>query len=236
MNLSNTDIIILAGGLGTRLRGVLPDTPKILAPIGGGQTYLDFLLRWLGGQGAAHAILALGYHANKVEQHLIKHSPPFKVTGSVEDKPLGTAGALRLAADYAKSDPVLVLNGDSWADIDLNVFIRAHRDKRAALSLLCTPVKDASRYGTLEIAADGTLSAFREKDASRSGEGIISAGAYLFSRKAMDELHATPGASLEQDFFEKRLDLKPQAFRGSGAFIDIGTPESLEQAPFILKH
>jgi NDP-sugar pyrophosphorylase family protein len=229
--LAGTDVVILAGGFGTRLQGGASEKPKILASVGK-ETFLDFLLKWISAQGARRVILALGYKAESVKAHVAAHSyPSLDLIFSVEDVPLGTAGALRLAAQHVQSDPCLVLNGDSWIKADFGAFISAHKISNAALSLLCVAMEDASRYGTVDCENNNVITAFHEK---KPGRGVISAGFYLFGKTALDRLVETPGPSLEKDFFEKRLDLKPHAFMAHGAFIDIGTPESLAQAPLVL--
>ncbi len=233
--LSEIDIIVLAGGLGTRLHSVLPDQPKILAPIGDNRTYLDFLLSWLKSQGAKRVIFALGHKAEMVKDYLAQHPCGLDVVFSVEPYPLGTAGALRLAAEQVITAPCLVMNGDSWLDCDLNAFIDKHKAAASPLSFLCAHVQDISRYGSIEIASNGTIKAFREKDAARV-PGDISAGIYLFSRRALNLLLENEGLSLEKEFFAQQLALGLHAFVSDGAFIDIGTPDSLREAPFVLKH
>jgi NDP-sugar pyrophosphorylase family protein len=230
-DLSTTDIIILAGGLGTRLASILPDQPKILAPIGGGRTYLDFLLQWLKKQGGKRLIFALGHKAGAVMDYLQAHPPAgMDIAFSQENSPLGTGGALRLAAGQVRSETFLAMNGDSWVDADLNTFLKI---PPAPFSLLCVRVPDTSRFGTVDID-NGVITGFAEKNAARGGAGIISAGIYRFDARGLDALQAMQGPSLEKDFFEKRLDLRPTAQVVDSAFIDIGTPESLEKTPFIL--
>jgi NDP-sugar pyrophosphorylase family protein len=230
--LAGMDTVILAGGLGTRLQAVEPEKPKILASVGK-ESFLDFLLGWLASQGARRVILALGYKTEDVKAHLAAHPhPSLDLVFSVENTPLGTAGALRLAARHIQTDPCLVLNGDSWVEADFGGFISAHKKNNVVLSLLCVVLEDASRYGTVEYDKNNVITAFHEK---KPGGGQVSAGFYLFGKQALTALKETCGASLEKDFFEKRLDLKPRAFESPGPFIDIGTPESLAQAPFILR-
>ncbi len=228
--LAAADVVILAGGLGTRLRDALPGRPKVLAPVGGGLCYLDFLVRWLERQGARRVILSLGHMAGAVTEHLARHPPAQpEIVCVIEDAPLGTAGALRLAARKIRGDVALVLNGDSWTDCDLNAFLDDHRRHDADFSLLCVAVDDAARYGTVLTGSGRVINGFREKTAA-TGPGLVSAGAYLFGKKALDELAKSAGPSLEKDFFEKRLDLRARAFPVKAAFIDIGTPESLAMA------
>ncbi|MGE5475843.1 MAG: nucleotidyltransferase family protein [Bacteroidales bacterium] len=234
--LSDIDVVILAGGLGTRLRGVLGDElPKVLAPVGN-QPFLDHMIAWLHGYGARRLILCLGYKANKVQEHLaqIEPSPMSHIQTVVEPEPLGTGGALRFAAPHFCSDPVLVVNGDSWTDTDLAAFVARHHAQKAYLSILCADVPDASRYGRLEIAEDGTVLQFREKE-EHPRPGCINAGVYLLSRQAVADLVGSQAVSFEKDFLQRIAPGRIFTHSTPGArFIDIGTPDSLSQAPEVI--
>lgn len=228
--LAHSDTVILAGGLGTRLRSVLPQAPKILAPIGAGKTYLDALLAVLARQGAKRVILSLGHLAEQVIAHCAQHKVDgLEIVFSVETEALGTAGALRLASRQITSNPALVMNGDSWTPCDLNAFLAEHQRMQAPLTLLCVAVADASRYGTVTCAAEGAITGFHEKNGAQHGAGLVSAGIYAFSRAALNKLVEMPGSSLEKDFFEKQT-LGARAVITTNSFIDIGTPETFAQA------
>jgi len=233
--LASIDVAVLAGGLGTRLRSVLGETPKILAPVGG-RPYLDHLLTWLAGYGARRVVLCLGFRAELVLEHLKRH--PFsglEVATSVEPEPLGTAGGLRLAVPLLKSDPVLVMNGDTFVDADLTAFVEAHRRTRAAASVLCATVPSTARYGRLDIDATGWISRFREKDPADTGAGPINAGLYLFSQAWLSDFARGSAPSLERDVFAKAAAGTFHAVpAGDVAFVDIGTPESYAEAETIL--
>ncbi len=228
--LEGIDGVVLAGGLGTRLRGVLGDVPKVLAPVAG-RPFLDHLIDWLAGFGARRLVLCLGHRADRVVAHLATRPPgPVTLVPVIEPEPLGTAGALRLARPHLGSDPVLVLNGDTAFDADLAGFVAGHRAAGAAASLLCVEVEDAARYGRIERDQRGFVTDFFEKDPTQCGPGLISAGVYLFSAALLDQLARLPGPSLERDVFPR---LPPGTLRAEavpGAFIDIGTPESLAAA------
>lgn len=233
--LSRIDIAILAGGRGTRIQGVHGDIPKILIPVHG-RPFLDFLLGWLAGFGARRIVLCLGHLADKVEAHLKRGAPDgMTVETAVEPEPLGTAGALRLARPALRSDPVMVLNGDSWVDADLCLFVESHRRAGKDVSLQCAEVNDASCFGTVDLASDGTIERFREKIGARGQAGTINAGIYLFAPATLDRLAEGKGSSLEYDFLQS---LPPRSIYGCVArgsrFVDIGTPEGLERAGKIL--
>ncbi len=233
--LASIDVAVLAGGLGTRLRSVLGETPKILAPIGG-RPYLDHLLTWLAGYGTKRVVLCLGFRADLVLDHLKRHPfPGMDVATSVEPEPLGTAGGLRLAVPLLHSDPVLVMNGDTFVDADLTTFVQAHRQTHAMASVLCATVPSTARYGRLDIDTAGQISRFREKDPADTGPGAINAGLYLFSQKWLAEFARGTGPSLERDVFATAPAGTFNAIpAGNVAFVDIGTPESYAEAEAIL--
>ena len=225
------DIFILAGGLGTRIRPVLGDLPKILAPILG-RPYLAYLLDWLERFGARRVVLGLGHRAQAVVEYL-EEAPPasqIEVTTVVEPSPLGTAGAIRFARGALRSDPVLIMNGDSFTDADLCAFVDRHSAAKARGSVLCAEVDDAGRYGRVEIDQHGYIHGFVEKDAAFHGRALINAGVYLLSEGLLDDIAAGEAASIERDVFEHLPSGSLAAFAGRFRFIDIGTPESLARA------
>ena len=226
--LAEIDIVILAGGLGTRLRSVLSDRPKVLAPIGT-RTFLDILLERLASFGARRVILSLGHLADEVTAHLKSYRGSMDIVCSVEPAPMGTAGAIRFVASYVKSKTVLILNGDSLVGADLCAFVEAHRTSRAIGSVLCVRVPDSARYGTVEIDANGRIAAFREKTGS-TVPGAINAGVYLADRPLLGRVCDGAGASLERDVFQVLPPGTLAAYVGDFPFIDIGVPEDLARA------
>ena len=229
--LCGIDVVVLAGGLGTRIRGVLGDTPKVLAPING-RPFLDHLLDHLAGLGA---VLCLGVGAAMVRDHLALRPPPLPVVVVVEPEPLGTAGALRLALPGLAGDPVMVMNGDTWLETDFAAFLAEHGRAGRPVSLLGVAVDDISRYGQVDLAADGTVTRFVEKAPDARGAGLINGGVLLLSRPALDQLAAGSGPSLERDFLGRLPPGWIHGWRAEGAaFIDIGTPASLAEAGGVL--
>jgi NDP-sugar pyrophosphorylase family protein len=229
--LADIDVAVLAGGLGTRLRSVLGETPKILAPVSG-SPFLDHLLSWLAGFGARRVILCLGYRSQPVLDHIASHPfPGIDIATSIEPEPLGTAGALRLAVPHFRSDPVLVMNGDTFVDADLTAFATAHRQHRATASILCANVPSTARYGRLDIDDAGSIRGFHEKDPTDTRPGLINAGLYLFSQPWLQTFAHGTGGSLERDVFAAAPAGAFQAIpAGDVTFIDIGTPESFAEA------
>ena len=238
--LGAVDILVLAGGLGTRIRPVLGDTPKLLAPIGG-RPFLSYLLRWLASFGARRVVLALGHAAAAVEDYLrdvrdldFEATQDLEVIAVVEPQPLGTAGAVRFARAWLHTDPVLVLNGDSFVDADLCGFLAFHRASGAAGTVLGAMVDDAGRYGRIVIDDDARIRRFVEKDTAFRGPAVVNSGVYLMSAALLDAIVAMPGPSLERDVFERLPAGSLAAFRGRFDFIDIGTPEALATAATVL--
>jgi len=233
--LAEIDVAVLCGGLGTRLRSVLGETPKILAPISG-RPFLDHLLSWLAGSGARRVILCLGYRAEPVLAHLAAHPfPGIEIIPSIEPEPRGTAGALRLAVPHLRSDPVLVMNGDTFVDADLAAFVAAHQARKSSASILCAGVPSTARYGRLDIDEGGRIRQFREKDPTDARPGTINAGLYLFSRPWLQEFAGGTGASLERDVFGSAPAGTFSAIAADGVtFLDIGTPESFAQAEQVI--
>jgi NDP-sugar pyrophosphorylase family protein len=230
--LEHLDVFVIAGGLGTRIEPVLGKVPKLLAPISG-RPYLAYLLEWLRRFGAARVVLGLGHQAQAVVDSLKSETVSrhdLVVDTVVEPRPLGTAGAVRFARESLRTDPVLVINGDSFADADLCKFVEHHRSTKAKATLLCAEVDDAGRYGRVELDQAGRIRGFVEKDPGFHGSSPVSAGVYLFSAALLDEIAAGNATSLERDIFARAPSGSLAAFTGRFAFIDIGTPESLALA------
>ncbi|OHC75387.1 MAG: hypothetical protein A3G18_05425 [Rhodospirillales bacterium RIFCSPLOWO2_12_FULL_58_28] len=227
--LNNIDAVILAGGLGTRVSHILKDKPKVLAPVGG-RPFLDILLERLAGFGARRVVLGLGHLAEAVNAHLKESSPEgMEVITATEPAPLGTAGAVRFLMNRIKSDPVLVMNGDSFVGADLCAFVASHAASGAEASLLCAEVDDTSRFGRIDIDPDGRVKSFAEKTGAPS-PGIISAGVYLFNAAMLSRIRMSSGPSLERDIFQAMETRSLHAMTGRFPFIDIGAPESLDAA------
>lgn len=233
--LKDIDVVVLAGGLGTRIRDTLGDTPKLLAPIGG-TTFLDIIVNRLKLFGARRMILGLGHLADKVVSHLDAHPPDgLDIVTMIEPEPLGTAGALRFLAAEIETDPVMVMNGDSFFDSDLCDFVQAHEKSGMIASILCARVEDTAPYGRVGISPGARIESFLEKDPDQGGPGLINAGVYLFSGGMLKRIAAIEGPSLETDVFEALPSETLNAVTSDGTFIDIGTPENLRRAADVLK-
>lgn len=231
LRLSEIDIAVLAGGLGTRLAGAVPGLPKVLAPVAG-RPFAEHLIDWLASQGAKRIVFLLGHRAEMVTDHLGRHKRAgIEFDWSIEPEPLGTGGALAFAAPQFRSDPVLVVNGDTFVDADLAAFCAAYAKPA---TMLAVEVDDAGRYGRLDIA-DGRVRRFVEKDPAFKGTAAINAGLYLLSRDLIGGIATGHPVSLERDVFER---LAPGTIAApidaKARFVDIGTPESWQGAASIV--
>ena len=231
---SAIDAIILAGGQGTRLRTVVSDLPKPLAPIDG-KPFLDILLTQLSDfERVRRVVLAVGYKADLIEARYRNSGDfGFRIEFSVERTPLGTGGALLQALPLTKSADVLVLNGDSYVDFDLSALAEAHARRNAAVTMVVVEVEDTSRFGSVQLdTSDDRVLGFAEKSGSQ-GRGVINAGCYLLARSAFAHLPAAP-TSFEREILPAQLK-STYAHVVNGKFIDIGVPESYSLAADYLR-
>lgn len=229
--LGEVPIAILAGGLGTRLRSVVPDRPKLLAPIGG-RLFIDVLLDWLEGQGARRVVLLLGHRAEQVTSHLAAAPRPgLAIETVVEPEPLGTAGAVAFGRAQLGA-AAIVMNGDTFVDCDLDGFATSALSDSGAASLVAVHQADTSRYGRVEVR-DGRLVGFQEKLDGRPG--LVNAGIYFLKQAALAGIHEIKSGSIERDFFAQLPKESAMVWQTRGRFIDIGTPESLAAAGDLLR-
>jgi NDP-sugar pyrophosphorylase family protein len=228
-SMASLSVAILAGGLGTRLQGVVPDRPKVLAAVRG-RPFLCYLLDELARQGAREVLLLTGHRAGQVQEGLGTSYRGMRLRYSVEDRPLGTAGAVRLALPFLPSQTILLLNGDSFGEVDLAAFRRQHDDLAAEVSLVLARVPSTARFGRVETDPEGRIVGFVEKGAC-PGQGWINAGVYLVERERLAELPAGVPLSLERDVLPRLVEAGLVAgHRSFGRFLDIGTPESFAEA------
>lgn len=224
-----TPALLLVGGLGTRLRSAVPSLPKPLAAVGK-KSFLELLIRQLKHQGVRRVILCTGYLADQVETEFGNgRALGLDISYSKELEPLGTAGAVKLAQSHlGNTSEFLVMNGDSFLEIDMASFIQFHRDRRALVSMAVVKVEDSSRYGTVQVDSNQKVIGFVEK-AGSSGPGWVNAGVYVFSPEVLQFI-PQGRSSLEKDVFPCLLGKGVYAQEHSGMFIDIGTPEDYARA------
>jgi mannose-1-phosphate guanylyltransferase len=226
--LAQIDAIILAGGQGTRLSAALPGRQKVAASVAG-KPFFCHLLDRLDESGIRRITLATGHLAADVESVLPTYTDSrTQIAISTEDRPLGTGGATRCAALSTRSDPVLVLNGDSIAEIDFAALLAVHRAREAAATIALVRAPEPGRFGAVQSTADGTVTAFDEKP-----EGMaewINAGVYLFTRRALAAIPGGRPVSLEREILPALVGHGLFAEKFDARFIDIGTPASLAAA------
>jgi D-glycero-alpha-D-manno-heptose 1-phosphate guanylyltransferase len=228
-SLRNVTAAILAGGLGSRLRPVLADRPKVLAPVRG-RPYLTYLLDRLAAVSIRRVVLLTGYLADQVRLTVGDRYRGMRLIHSVEPTPLGTGGALRQALSHLASPQVLILNGDSWCDVNLENFHAQHFRRGARLSMVLSACVDSSRFGQVRLAEDGRVLHFAEK--TETGGGWINAGVYLLERGLIAEIPENAAIALERELVPAWLARgdRIHGYCSPGRFIDIGTPQSYAEA------
>ena len=233
MTKNTTEAIILAGGKGTRLKGILDDRQKTMAIVCG-KPFIEWILLSLKKQGVKRAVICTGHLSETVESYFRdKNDIGLEIKFSRENVPLGTAGALRKALDKTNSKQILVLNGDSYFKLDLSGFLKTHIECNAKASIILMPIKDASRYGSVKIGEGGEVLAFMEKTTEEQ-TGLVNAGAYIFEREIIEKIPEEKKVSLETEIFPDLIGKSLYSRLYEGLFIDIGTPESFDKAEEIL--
>jgi len=219
------DPIVLCGGAGLRLRSITAEGPKALAEIAG-RPFLELPLRQLRRHGFQRAILAVGYRQEMIRSHFGTHAFGLDLIYSAEFSPLGTGGALRNAADLVPTKTLLVMNGDSYTDVDLIAFVRKHAETNADVLAVVVPGDERSDCGSVSLDANDNLVRFAEKQGPGSAR-FINAGIYVFSRPILEGIPVGIHLSLEKDLFPQWIEdgARIKAFIHTGMCVDIGTPD-----------
>ncbi|MCB9887252.1 MAG: HAD-IIIA family hydrolase [Planctomycetes bacterium] len=218
--------MVLAGGMGTRLREVVADRPKPLALVDGAP-FLQRLLDQLHAAGCRRAVLCTGHLAEQFVATFGERFGAMQLVHSVERAPLGTAGALRQALAHLDDDGALVVNGDSWCGLDVGAFVAAARVS-AEPTLVAVDVDEAGRYGSLQLGARGEVLAFREKAAGATGP--INAGIYWLPRAVLEGIAEGRQVSLEREVLPALVGHGLRAVRVAAPFLDIGVPADYARA------
>jgi D-glycero-alpha-D-manno-heptose 1-phosphate guanylyltransferase len=223
-----TEAVVLAGGLGTRLRAVVSDVPKPLAPIAG-RPFLHWLLDGLARQGIARVVLATGYMAGTVQEVIGTDHAGMTIDHAEETVPLGTGGAVWAALGHCRGERVFVLNGDTWIGAPLGPI--AGQAPAADLVVAVRPVLDRSRYGTV-LAEGERVMGMAEK--GPAGPGLVNAGLYLMRRDLPGRRPKAGAFSLETEVLGRPAKLDIRAHRTEAPFLDIGTPEDFARAQALI--
>jgi D-glycero-alpha-D-manno-heptose 1-phosphate guanylyltransferase len=219
------EAIVLAGGLGTRLRPVVKDIPKPMAAVKG-RPFLEYILRYLGKNGVERVILAVGYKWQKIEEYFGDSFEGIELIYSVENEPMGTGGAIKKALSLCEEESFLIVNGDTFFDLSISDFEKSVSDK-ALLALSLKKMYDFDRYGVVECEK-GRVVAFDEKEWRESG--LINGGVYI-ARRDIFEGHSLPKSFSFEEFMQANIEkLAIECFESEGFFIDIGIPEDYEIA------
>ncbi|HNY03288.1 MAG TPA: nucleotidyltransferase family protein [Bacteroidales bacterium] len=223
------EAIVLAGGFGTRIRHVIGDIPKPMAPVNG-RPFLEYLLDELIDGGVTRAILSVGFRSEAIIGHFGERYRDLPLDYAVETEPLGTGGGIRLALWKASELRALVINGDSLFRIDFRAMMDLHLKKKADATLALRKMSDTGRYGRVMMNRNRRITGFEEKRAD-AGPGYINGGVYIVEKYFLMEPDFRGKFSMEKDCFER---LYPEAaffgFPSEGYFVDIGIPEDYQKA------
>jgi D-glycero-alpha-D-manno-heptose 1-phosphate guanylyltransferase len=222
------EAIILAGGLGTRLRSTVPDLPKCMAPVAG-EPFLFYVIDYYLSHGIEKFIFSLGYMHEHIESFLRKKLTSLQYESVIEDEPLGTGGAIKFACTKASCKNVLTLNGDTFFKIDVHALAQFHHDSKSDCTLALKPMKDFNRYGVVELNADSSINSFHEKKEYK--QGLINGGVYCLNVDSFISENLPRKFSFEKDYLESPYPGR----RMFGCvqdkyFIDIGIPEDFTRA------
>jgi len=227
------EAIILAGGLGTRLRSAVPDLPKCMAPVAG-KPFLFYVIDHLQKQGVDKFIFSLGYKSEVIIEYTKTQYPKTNIQYSIEEDPLGTGGAIKLAASKAIEKNVLVLNGDTLFSVDIKAISALHETKDANCTLALKPMQNFERYGVVELNSDSSVASFKEKQFYK--EGLINGGVYALNAEKFLKEALPEKFSFEKDYLEQYYDKrKIYGIVQDEYFIDIGIPEDYDRAQTDLK-
>ncbi len=222
------EVIILAGGLGTRLQGVIGAYPKCMAPVNE-RPFLAYIFDYLSKQSVTRVILSLGYKHEVVTEWLDKQDLPFVVDYVVEHHPLGTGGGIQLAMKEAVTDNVFVINGDTMFMVNLKTEMDFHHFCRADTTLALKKMTNFDRYGIVNTNMTRCITSFEEKQHKETG--YINGGVYIINSRAFFSKHLPEKFSFEKDYLERYAeDGRFYGFLAEDYFIDIGIPEDYTQA------
>ncbi|WP_205509797.1 nucleotidyltransferase family protein [Longitalea arenae] len=222
------ECIILAGGLGTRLRSAVPDLPKCMAPVAG-KPFLAHVMNYFREQGIEKFIFSLGYKHAMIQEFLDQSYANLPKQYVIEKEPLGTGGAVQLACKQATEEQVLILNGDTMFSIQVPALAAFHSQQQAHCTLALKPMQHFDRYGVVEIAGNGAIKSFKEKQFYESG--LINGGIYALQVAAFLSEGLPEKFSFEKDYLEQLYTSRPMyGIVQDAYFIDIGIPEDFERA------
>ena len=220
--------IIIAGGLGTRLRSVVNDVPKCMAPVAG-KPFLHYVIQHLQKQGVDEFIFSIGYLSESIEQFLSAQYPLLNYQLSIEEEPLGTGGAIQSACKKATHENVLALNGDTLFTVDVNAITTFHIEHKTECTISLKPMQHFERYGVVELDTEHSISSFKEKQYYE--KGLINGGVYIINKEQFLARQLPEKFSFEKDYLERFVNEKKFfGIQQDEYFIDIGIPEDFTRA------
>ena len=232
--MKDIDVVILCGGLGSRLRSVVSDRPKSLAKING-IAFLDILIEYLSSFGLNRFILCSGYMGDALKKHYRQNRGDLEIVFSQEEEPLGTGGAIKNARSLIRSSPFLVLNGDSFCRLNLSDFYKFHLKKKAVLSIALSKSCNNKNSGVVTLDRRGKIINFNEKIKPTRGSRC-SAGIYLMEKDVFRFTGRNKAFSLEYDLFPVLAGKDCYGYYHKNNFIDIGTPQNFMKASDFIKY
>ncbi len=222
------EVVLLCGGLGTRLQATVGNTPKALAPVGD-KPFLYWLFQYLEQQNFTNIVLSLGHLSAAVVEYCHANYAHLPLQYSIENQPLGTGGAIKQSLSLIKNNSFFVMNGDTLFNIDTEGLMNNAKAWNTDISIALKNKKNFERYGTVELSAVQRIKAFHEKKFTE--EGLINGGVYLLEKNVFDSFEETPVFSFEKDILEIKLnDYKIHGFEFDSYFIDIGVPDDYAKA------
>ena len=228
-----SEAVILAGGLGTRLKSAVPDLPKCMAPVAG-RPFIDYVIQELLDQKVSKIIFSLGYMHEVVLQHFNEKWPDLHYEYCIESSPLGTGGAIYLASEHVQEDHFVVVNGDTLFRVDLASMYGQHLHLQAFITLSLKPMQHFDRYGSVILDESQTIISFKEK--TFIADGLINGGTYIIQKSTFQQLQLPEVFSFEKDVLETHIENRMlKGFVSNEYFIDIGIPEDFLRASNDLK-
>ncbi|MFC1566350.1 nucleotidyltransferase family protein [bacterium] len=223
------EVIILAGGLGTRLRSVVNDIPKVMAQVNG-KPFLEYTLDYLNSQNMTRVILSVGYKYDIIQNYFKDRFKNIELVYSIESEPLGTGGALKKALELTANENIFFMNGDTFFGIDLDKLENCHLENNSICTIALKYMENCDRYGTVKVDENRKIISIQEKKIGE--QGFINAGVYLVNKKifSTNKIVTSDIFSFEKDYLEPMYTKK--AFYGcefDSYFIDIGVPEDYEK-------
>lgn len=231
--MSCSTAIILAGGLGTRLRSVVSELPKCMASVNG-RPFIDYVISYLLQNKIKHFIFSVGYKASDIIHHIQTNYPDLEVSFAIEEEPLGTGGGIRHAMKEVRDNQTFVVNGDTIFEVNLETMSRLHATAEADCTLALKPMRKFDRYGVVATDTAGKVIGFQEKKFYETG--LINGGIYLIKKEIFIRKSFPKVFSFEKDYLEKYLSVdKIYGYTSDAFFIDIGIPEDYQRAQNLLQ-